>query len=296
MIDLRYHVYSLAAVFFALAIGIVIGTSFVGKPADREQMLRIAERYERNLEGLQNAIRKQQNDLRSTRADFNRAEKMCETLMPLAFKDKLLYHNVAIVQTGDYDELTTSLRTVIEASGGTVTSVTKISSSFDFENPNDVSEALIEAGIVQERDESGRTAILHTIAEALVNARNADKLRSLEENKVINLSGDYTRWNRNVVVIGGSVSSSSHQAEVIDAPLIDELISLGANVVACEPLNAKASYVQVWKRHDVSTIDNADRSCGKAALLCAIGGEKGHFGQKRTADRLIPKTLESTND
>jgi len=293
MIDLRYHVYSLAAVFFALAIGIVIGTSFVGKPADRKQMLSIANRYERDLQELQKEMLKQQTALRSARADFGRSERMCASLIPVALKDRLLYHNIAIIQTGDYDELTTDLKAAVQSVGGQVTSVTKIPASFDFENPDAVSRAAAAAGIAPEPGENNRTAILRAIAQAIVSAVHAERLPTLEEENVVSLSGDYSRWNRYVLIVGGSSSEDARRADTVDVPLINALVGQHATIVACEPLGAKSSYVPAWKRTDIATVDNADRACGQAAAICALAGEKANFGEKRTADRFIPETLAS---
>lgn len=291
MIDLRYHVYSLAAVFFALAIGVVIGTSFVGKPADRAQVLRISDRYERTLSMMDGRMREQESDLRTVKADLARSEKMNHALMPMALKDKLLYYNIAIVQTGDYDDLATNLRSVIQSAGGQVTSVTKISSEFDFEDKAALTSVLESVGVTPNQNESGRTAVMKLVAEALVSGRHTDKIPTLEEKKLISLSGDYGRWNKCVVLIGGSTSKDNKRAEIIDIPLMDELRGLNATVVACEPLGASGSYIPVWKRLDVATIDNADRAGGESALICALTGEKAHFGQKRTAKRFVPETL-----
>ena len=295
MIDLRYHVYSLAAVFFALAIGVVIGTSFVGKPADRAQVLRISERYERTLSTMDKRLRDQQSTLRSVRADLTRSEKMNQALMPIALKDKLLYYNVAIIQTGDYDDLATSLRSTITSAGGQVTSVTKISSTFNFENKEAIANVLANVGVIPEPNQSKRVSLMKIIAEAVVSGRNTDKIPTLEDKKVISLSGDYGRGNKRVVIIGGSASADDKRAELIDIPLMDELRGLNATVVACEPLNAVSSYVPAWKRVDVATVDNADRASGKCALICALAGEKAHFGQKRTAEKFIPDMLGGNN-
>ncbi|MEN6370632.1 MAG: copper transporter [Armatimonadota bacterium] len=291
MIDLRYHVYSLAAVFFALAIGVVIGTSFVGKPADRAQVLRISERYEHTLSTMDDRLREQDRNFRAAKADLARSEKMNHALMPVALKDKLLYYNIAIVQTGDYDDLATSLRSVIQSAGGQVTSITKISPKFDFEDKAALADVMGAIGVVPAQNENGRTAVMRLVAEALVSGKHTDKLPILEEKKMLNLSGDYGRWNKGVVIIGGSTSEDNNRAEVIDIPLIDELRGLNAVVVACEPLNAVSSYIPVWKRVDAATVDNADRASGESALICALTGEKAHFGQKRTAERFVPETL-----
>lgn len=291
MIDLRYHVYSLAAVFFALAIGVVIGTSFVGNPADRAQVLRISDRYERTLSTMDKRLSDQQNTLRTVRADLARSERMNHALMPIALKDRLLYYNIAIIQTGDYDDLAASLRSTITSAGGQVTSVTKISSMYDFEDKESIANVLANVGVIPKPNQSRRASLMKIIAEAVVSGRNTDKIPTLEDKKVISLSGDYGRWNRCVVIIGGSTSADNRKAELIDIPLIDELRGLNATVVACEPLNAVSSYVPIWKRVDAATVDNADRAGGESALICALTGEKAHFGQKRTAEKFVPETL-----
>jgi phage host-nuclease inhibitor protein Gam len=296
MIDLRYHVYSLAAVFFALAIGIIIGTSFVGKPADREKLLSVSQRYEHTLGNMQTEMRKQETSLRAARSEASRNDKLATALMPIAFKDRLLYHNVAIIQTGDYDDLATHLKTVIQSVGGQVTNVTKISPSFDFEDPDAVLNVLTKAGITPAKGESGRTAILHMIANALVTGKDNAKLPILEERKVISLSGEYTHWNRYVLIIGGSVGDDNRRAELIDIPLMDEFLAMKSTVVACEPLNATGSYVPIWKRLDLATVDNANTTQGEIAMICALNGETAHFGQKSTADVLMPKTLEAPGE
>lgn len=293
MIDLRYHVYSLAAVFFALAIGIVVGSSFVGNPGDKAQLLRVSDRYERDLTALRTELAKQQGSLRSTRADFGRSERMCAALVPVAFKYKLAGRNVAIIQTGDYDELAADLRGIIESVGAKVTSVTKIEGAFDFASPDAVSKAISVANITPEYDESGKSAIVNAIADAVTGGWNNDMMRALQDAGVVSVSGDYTRRNRIIVLTGGGAVDGAGRAEIIDLPMIEHLVGTGVAVVGCEPVGAQVSYISKWKQSDIATVDNADTACGQVALICALAGEKAHFGQKRTAKRLIPQMLGS---
>jgi hypothetical protein len=291
MIDLRYHVYSLAAVIVALAIGFVFGTSSVGKRADVNQVQRIAGRYERDLTALQAEMHDQQDGLRSAKADLGRSEKLAAALMPLAVKDKLLYRNVAIIQTGDYDDLTADVKAVVESAGAKVSSVTKIPVTFQIKDPAAVSSALSAAGIMQKPGESERMALLRTIADSVSDAKHKDVLALLADKQVVSISGDYARYNRCVVIVGGTTSDDAGRAGLVDVPLIERLEGTGATVVGCEPVSAAASYVPTWRRTNAATVDNVDTSCGRIALVCALAGESAHFGQKRTAERLLPETL-----
>jgi hypothetical protein len=108
------------------------------------------------------------------------------------------------------------------------------------------------------------------------------------------MSGKYDRWNRCVVLIGGSHTDDSKRMDLVDLPLIERLVEAQATVVGCEPRDAKWSCVPIWKQTSISTVDNVDRATGKIALICALEGEDAHFGQKRTADRLIPEMLGNT--
>lgn len=291
MIDLRYHVYSLAAVIVALAIGFVFGTSSVSKRADVAQVQRISDRYEHDLTAMQTEVRNQRDSLRSSRGELSRSEKLCSVLMPEVLKGKLSYRNIAIIQTGDYDDLTAQVRSAIMAAGGYVTNVTKIPVSFRFEDAPTVSDVVSSTGIVLKPDESERVALIRTIAEAVSAGKHSEKLSMLEDKHVISVSGEYDRWSKLVVVVGGSASEDSDRASLVDIPLIERLEGMSTAVVACEPSGAGASYVPAWKRTDIATVDNVDTSCGQVALVCALAGETAHFGQKRTAERLLPQSL-----
>jgi hypothetical protein len=291
MIDLRYHVYSLAAVIVALAIGFVFGTSSVARRGDVKQVNRIASHYESVVTALQDEKDQQYQRLQTTKSDLARSEKLCAALMPFVLSNKLAYRNVAIIQTGDYDNLAVDLKTVVQSAGAKVTSVTRIPVDFDFNNQHDVSDALSGAGIIPKPNETEKEAVLRTIAESLVGDRHKQRLSILQDKGVVSISGDYTKYNKLIVIVGGTTSSDDGRANLVDLPLIEKLSEIGATVVACEPANSATSYVPAWKRLDIATVDNADTSCGNVSLVYALAGEAAHYGQKRSADQLLPDTL-----
>jgi hypothetical protein len=294
LIDLRYHVYSLAAVFFALLIGIVVGRSFLAGSPSSQRMLSLAERYSRDLAALQKEMQKQQEALRQSRAELARSDIACEALIPAALGNKLQYRNVAIIQTGSYDDLTAHIRTLIESASGQVTSVTTLSPSFDPEDQATLAAAA-RLGASRGPGETDRDLIFRTIAESVVDARHSERMSVLEKAGVLTTSGDYYRWNRCVVLVGGSAATDDDRAQLVDYPLIQQLAAAGAVVVGCEPSTAKTSYVPAWSRRNIATVDNADRPPGHVALICLLGGcETANYGQKRTANRLLPANLSGS--
>lgn len=295
MIDLRYHVYSLAAVFFALIIGMVVGHSFVvGGPVDITAVKRISKNYEHDLSNLKGELYSQRDDLKSAKADLDRSNKMCSALIPIAFRDKLAYHSVAIIQTGDYGDLASDIKTVLQSAGALVSSTTKISSTMLKDDDESLFNAMTNAGIVPKNGETDKDAIIRTIAESIAFSKHPDKLASLQDSHVVDLSGDYTGWNKYIVIVGGSSSDNENRLKSVDVPLINQLLDSGATVVGCEPYGAVSSDISAWEKTGIATVDNADRSFGQVSLICALSGETAHFGQKKTSDRLIPQMLGST--
>jgi hypothetical protein len=61
-------------------------------------------------------------------------------------------------------------------------------------------------------------------------------------------------------------------------------------VVGVETTDADPSQVDWFKEQDMSSVDDLDDPLGRAALVFALAGERGHFGVKSTADggRLPP--------
>lgn len=285
MLDLRYHLVSLVAVFLALAIGMLVGSSFLAGSSieglKREfAILRTENRIKQaNIESLQDRLKKHK--------DFERAS------MPLLVNNQLTWRRVAIIQTGDYTEATQSTKVALEAAGAQIVSVTTLS---DLSNPGSVSK--IRQAL---RDITGESstpdpvgAVLSIIAKSVVGGDTPQALDILEQRDLISQAGDYV-WRLNkVVIIGGSKERSDDRPMKIDLPLIEKLQSLNVAIVACEPYAAKTSYVPAWHRKDITTVDNIDEPAGQTALVFAVAGEPGNFGVKESADRMTPEYLEKS--
>ena len=293
MIDYRYHIYSLAAVFLALAVGIVIGTSFARSSPPAEMLRGTVRRYEGDMRNLRNEIRKASEEADKAEAFAKTCQDFCKTVLPIVVKGKLAGRNVAIIRTGDYDELEGGVRQALEAAGAQVTGVTIMSRSFPFDDNEKIAEALLECGITPgEEGVEARDKLFSVIAETICTAKHSDVLPRLEEAGIAQFSGDYYRYNALVVLVGGARTSAANAAETMDARLIAQFAKQGATVVGCEGSNAASSYVLEWHKTGVASVDNSETAMGQLALVYALNGEIANFGCKESADRLIPQTLE----
>jgi hypothetical protein len=81
-------------------------------------------------------------------------------------------------------------------------------------------------------------------------------------------------------------------AQTRDAALIDAWEAVGATVVGVEPSHADVSFMRAYQGAGAAaTIDNIDRAVGQIVLPFALLGERGSYGQKPTADRVLPASL-----
>lgn len=293
MIDIRYHIYSIAAIFLALAIGIVIGSSFAKSSPSDSTDRRIIQRYENDMNTLKVEITKKTRTAADSEIKAKQYQDFCHTIMPFVIKDKLLWRHVAIIRTGDYDDLTGSVKQTLETAGAQVTSITDIQRDFQFDDDQKISEALTNAGLGPGSDaKQSRDKLYRVLVSAICSGKYANIVSRFETAGIAKFTGDYYRPMKLVVLIGGATSPDTDTAEALDSQIISQLEKLGITVVGCEPANAGSSYIPEWHKMGIATVDNANTAIGQLDLIYALNGETASFGIKDTADRLIPQTLE----
>lgn len=293
MIDIRYHIYSIAAVFLALAVGIVIGTSFARSfPSDVSGRNTI-QRYEKDMRTLRGAIMQAHNSAIERDAAIRAGQDFCRALMPAAVKNKLYWRNVAVVQTGDSDDLTGSVKQALALAGARTACTIDINAGFDFSSDAQISGVLTSLGLGPTDDPTAdRSRLFRILAQTICSGKFGYFAPKLENAGVAKFTGSCDAPCSLVVFVGGASSPEASLAQVVDVALADEMVTQGAKVVGCESSDAKASYVPAWHKHGIATVDNADNAMGQTSLIFALTGEVANFGTKDTADRLIPKSLE----
>jgi len=300
MIDLRHHIYSLVAVFLALALGIMIGACFIAPGASDsrsvERRRMEISRLEESFDSLRAEIADKQDSISALQSELDNTEQVCKGLLPSVVRWRLSRRNAAIIQTGGSDEAVAAARTVIEQAGATVSASIRLRDELATNNAK-ASQAVAKLGFGPPEADSNAPvkAILTAVADAVTYGGGAETLSTLEDYDLVSCSGADGRGCRLVVIVGGAQSSKTDHTESLDAALIDLLKRRRVEVVGCEALNAPVSSIGVYAGKGISTVDNIDKAAGQIGLVYALSGERGHFGWKQTADRSLPKTLERTS-
>ena len=300
MISFRYHIVTIAAVFLALAIGLLGGGAFL-QPALQKELENRTEDLRRDLDARLEQI----DDLRLEVAGLG---AFSEAARPYLAEGLLLEVPVVVVtQVGVADEVRTEAIDALSAAGARVLTTVSASALLLSEEPA-VREQLAE--IVGEPAAAAED--LPGLAAAELAARLVAQTPPSPEDDVLTqlLSGGFLApvgappgaatleeigapGQVVLVLSGGEAEDPALPPEAFAVPLVEALAELGSPVAAGESLLATVPFVPLVSGEGVVTVDDLDQAMGGAALVLGLDrllatGEGGDFGAKDGAEPLPP--------
>jgi hypothetical protein len=280
----RYHAASLAAVFIALAVGILIGAGLGGNLLnDTEKRLQDSLRSD-----LENA-RSQSDDLR---AQLAREHDFEDQVYPVLVGDRLAGSSVGVIALGDLPGgVSDEIQTALEPTGADLAQVSVVRSP---PNAEDLARQLKGSGFGPiAKDPARLEALGRRLGQQLARG-HGQLLQRTREVLLSRSSGEGKDLDRVVLVRSLPSDTSPEQRAQIDAfdtGIVEGVRSTGLNAVAVEETGAEESSVPWFASHDVATVDDVDAVAGKVAMVFALLGANGDFGVKETADSLLPELL-----
>ncbi len=290
MVDLRYHLASLAAVFVALAVGVLLGVAISGKVSDtsesalRDQNGQLAGQLEAEREKTQAAS--QQGAV---------AQEVLDDAYPALMQDRLGGKQFAVLFLGSVDgDLRSSIeRTLGDAGAGAPLRTLAVELPLDAgkldEYLHDNSGLIAYGG---DRDFGG---LGRELGRELVEGGDTPLWTALSGELVEERTGATTPDVDGVVVVRSwdpppanslDVTEQDRPTESLLDGLLDGLDSTGIPVVGVEgsTTTAEESDIPLYRERGVSSVDDVDTPFGKLALaLLLAGGDAGHYGLKDSA-------------
>jgi hypothetical protein len=282
----RYHAASLAAVFLALAIGILIGVGLghnvvSGTTKDLEQSLKSDLSAAR---GRSDALQGQ----------LNRQEDFAQQVFPALTGDVLQGDRIAVVALGALpDNLKGDVEAVVGPNNPTGAKLAEVAV---VREPPDV--AAVSAAAPQgsparavKRDRAALVAIARRLGSSLVTGgATFERFRGAMLGQI---SGRPGHIDGVIVVRSQPANLTPRQAAATDAMESGLLAGLRGTrhvpVVAVERSDSGDSSIAFFTSAGLAaTVDNVDQIAGRVALVYALNGSKGNYGVKSTADRLLP--------
>ncbi|MGH2995939.1 MAG: copper transporter [Gaiellaceae bacterium] len=295
MVGLRYHVASLAAVFVALAVGILLGVAVSGKLSDAEESIEQRER-----EKLQQDLEDAQAALGSADSRRKAAEELVENAYPALIDRRLEDESFAVVFLGPVDGGVRSAveRTLADADSGGAVRLVALDfpvRALELQNTLRGNEVLASfAGEAGDFGELGRE-----LGEELVDGGEAPVWSALGAELIEERFGTSELEIDGVVVMASWQPTADDSDEAVERAratqtladgIVDGLESSGLPVVGVATTSQPQSLTELYREQGISSVDNLDSLTGRLALALLLAqGEPGQYGIKDSAaDGVLP--------
>ncbi|MBJ7457849.1 MAG: copper transporter [Thermoleophilaceae bacterium] len=282
MIDFRYHAMSLAAVFVALALGLLLGVTL----GDTGLVNDVRGNLEDSLKKDLNESRQESSDRKD---ELERQIEFIGTAYPQLVSDRMSGERVATIGSATVAQSTLkSVTRAVEPAGADVQYIAqllarpqyeKIASALDL---NDVVND--ETPTAAEADQLGRA-----VGRRLARGRNTGVMRRLVFSR---LSGDLSRARLFAYARQEAPDADTADGKVFDGferGVVAGLSQQASRVAGVENTTTEPSNIKWYNSLGLSTVDDIQSYAGYYALVSIFNGAKGDYGYKETADSIVPQ-------
>lgn len=313
MISLRYHVISICAVFLALAVGVVLGSTT------------LSDSLLSGISGQKQQLGEQVNDLQAQRNGLNGqlsdADRFATGIGPLAVRGALAQRTIVLISTPGADPADTdALKSLLTAAGAQVTGQITLASAFSDPNRagqlNDLVTQLIPAGARLPVASDAGTLAGGLLGDLLLLNKNTNAPQATPNERAAALSGlasagfiapaqQVLPAQLAVVVTGGAQTgeSAADRATML-ARFATQLQKSGAGTVLVGSAGAATGSGPIGVvRADssansvLSTVDDFDTAAGRVVTVLALqeqlDGKAGSYGTAGNANSPLPQPTSS---
>jgi hypothetical protein len=277
MLDFRYHALSLVAVFLALGIGILLGTT-IG-----DQLVSEANR------DLSSSLRQDVVEARRTARGAGEALEDRERFIAASFDriagDRLRGRSVVLVSSGGElpEEVESGVRDAVQDAGGELSSVAEFTSPVALPQLGEAIPRRFDGLLANDP----RTAALgRAIGRGLASGGTVPQ--RLADRFPERFRGEFPRIDA-VVYFRDPAAGRGGDQERFEQGLIEGLGAGGEPVVGVETLETDPSQVGFYDDRMPASVDNVDTPSGRIALVLGLAGARGSFGFKDSADAPLPE-------
>lgn len=279
----RYHAASLAAVFLALAIGILIGSQWGSDVLNSTR------------QDLESSLTSDLNEARGEIDELNReqdwSDQFGDSVFPLLTDGRLRNQRIGLVGLGTLpSEVTDAVEAALEPTGGQLVAVGAI------RQPPQLDDLAAELQTTRFRRIDSNDAALasygRTVGRQLV---GGGRILNLTRSDLMSQSsGDFSDLDGLVFFRNQNDELEPEDLEVaerLDRSIVEGAASTDARLVGVETYDTDPSTVSFLRDRNLTTVDNVDQPAGKVSLIYALNGAEGAFGVKDGSTRILPELL-----
>jgi hypothetical protein len=301
VISFRYHIVSIVAVFLALALGIVVGTTALNGPITKD------------LRNQVNDVKKQRDTLaaevKRLQGQVDDAGQFASTYGAQLVANSLAGRNVLeIVLPGATSEMQDGLSQQVTAAGGKISGRVTITKAYLDPSRGAGVNSLATgpahpigwtAPETSEADQLGGSLLAYVLLGRGERTDLTQVLGGFSELHMLSVEGQDITPSTTVVVLGHGSMPAKDYGGTAELSLVAALARAGGHVVvagdgASASQDGLVSLVRKSKpnRAAVTTVDDADSAFGQVSAVLALAGASkgliGHYGTEQGADALFP--------
>ncbi len=318
MINFRFHLVSLVAVFLALALGVVIGSTVIDRA--------IVDRLSSQIESVRQRSDARRQENLALKAQIDGLQAFINQAIPQVVSRRLEGVPVAVVaMRGVEGDTVRAAAETLQTSGALVAGVTWIEASLGAMDPGTEAKLAQAVGAPAGQGVGVRGVAIEALGHRLAaGAGAARSATSAASDVLVALAGagfisfdslggppvDLAAWpapGARLLVIDGT--QANVEASLATLPLIRSASSAGAAVTLAEVFRPTST---IKSRGDVvrgvrdtpelaarvATVDDLEEPRGQAALALAVEelgyGRAGHYGEGPGATRQLPEPVTAS--
>ncbi|WP_134642949.1 copper transporter [Ammonifex thiophilus] len=282
IIDLRYHIATLVALFLMLGLGILIGTGLIGNDALLKKQEQMTNRLEKQLEELRQENMRVRQLYEEAEAENRSLRTFAQEVLPYAVAGRLKGMRVAVVEVAG--KAPSGMIGTLKTAGAVVEPVVSLLDNYTAPT----ADLAVAQALGWPTNDQGEilSRLSQELGAALASGQNPGFIEFLSSQGLIKVEGNYKGAVQAVVVVGGG--SNERRVAKVDLPLIDALVKSKVMVVGVEESSDSGAGIEAYQEHKISTVDNIDRPEGQIALVLALAGQPGQYGTKGKNRSLLP--------
>jgi Copper transport outer membrane protein, MctB len=287
MFDYRYHALSLAAVLFALAVGVLIGVAIGDSKL-------VSSARDGIVQNLRSEVKSSHHSLEETTAQLGEQERIVVGLWHLAVHDLLAGRSIGLVFLGESsDQVDAAVRDGVEQAGGEVKAVVAVREPLDlagiaagaagtrYAALGSEQGLISEPGLVKQ---FGLRVGRQLVAGGQLIERVRTRLLSSYDGELGHLEGIvFARSEPEGMEPKQARVAAEFESGLIAGAVGDTIPGVGVESTSTEP-----SQVSWYKHEGLSSVDDVGTVDGRAALAFALAGHRGAFGAKPSAEAPLP--------
>lgn len=284
MVDLRYLVITLSAIFLALGIGMILGTTII--PHTKLAPLLLAKQRQM-INELEHNFDDLRSEVQQTGEDLKRSQEWIQNMLPFAVQGRLKGRNICFLsKAGVFPDAMTKISAVLQWAGAAHIY------PLGFGNLELFDDAVFRAGIQGQLGLAGgeKKTLLEQIGSRLgkeLQGPQTSLLFFLKDKALLSLPEAPSFTCDSAIFF---LSGSKKESDLVQLflPMARTFSQNKKPIVAVEPASVEKSAMGLFRRERIDTLTGIDKPYTYLTLCLLLSGYSGHYGV-RGKEALLPQ-------